>query len=232
MSLSTEALVLGFLGRQALGKKLAEIYEGLKNSDISKSTIYRILQKLVVDGVVIREGDNYILVAKGKATVKATDLARLNEMEPAYIENARGLRIRAYAKGKLGDINWEAVRNPIRGALSDVLTQVDPALSGVMDAKPLSSKAIQKLVGLKFAVVVSFDGTDFTALGADDIVEKRKDAMKLLAVKKRMTVQEMADELHLNTLEVRQLLHPLLVSNYAAVDEEGVVSYTLEVTPD
>jgi hypothetical protein len=232
MSLSNEALVLGFLGRQSILKKLSEIYEGLQSDGVSKSTLYRVLQKFVDDGIVLKENEGYLLVAKGRTTVKATDLARLNEMNPVHMENTKGLRFRAYATDDLEHVNWGALRNPIKTALSDILTQIDPALSGTLDSKSLSSKAIQKLVGLKFAILVSFDGTDFTTLAADDIVEKRRDAMKLLAVRKKMTLQGMAEELHLNVLEVRQLLHPLLASGYAVIDEEGLVSYTLEVTPD
>jgi len=232
MSLSTETSITGFLARQSVPQRLAEIYEGLKTSGVSKSTLYRNLQKLVDDGVLVRENDGYLLVSKGKSTIKAADLARLNEMDPKVLENKRGLRIRVYVKDDFREINWHSLTDSIKKATAEVLIQYDPSLSGILEGKPLSHKAIEKLVGLKFAVITSFDGTDFTTLSADDIAEKRKEAMNLLAEKKKMTLEQMAEDLQLNVLEVRQLINPLLAHGYADIDEDGYLSYTLEVIPD
>jgi predicted transcriptional regulator len=232
MSLSNETSVLGFLARKAVPQRLTAIYEGLKASGISRSTLYRNLQQLVDDGVIAKENDGYFLVEKGKSSIKAADLARLNEMNPIFMENKRGLRIRAYGGNDLKEVNWQGLRDSVRKATAETLIQIDPTLTGILEGKPLSRKAIEKLVGLKFAMIVSFDGTDFTTLSADDIKEKRKDAMKLLATEKRLRLDRIAEELHLNPLEVRQLLHPLLQSELVEIDDEGFVSYTLEVTPE
>ena len=232
MSLSAEAMVVGFLGRSPVPQKLTDIVKGMSKDGVSRSTLHRVLQRLVSEGAIERDGDRYFLPSKGRSMIKATDLARLSELEPAFQENSKGLRVRAYTTGNLKEVNWQSLKAPVQTAVRDILTQIDPVLSDVLDASTSSDKAIQKLVGLRFAVIISFDGTDFTTLSVEEILDKRKDAMRFLAVKKRATLEEMADELQLNILQVRQLLHPLLASGYAVIDDEDYVSYTLDVTPD
>jgi len=229
MDLSLNGLIQGALAsnREPIG--LTEVYEKLKTLGISKPTLHRHLQKMVDDGLISREGEKYVLLASKSSTSLAEDVVRISTLKPARSKTQKGYRVTAYGNDRLENVDWEPVLKALEPVRDSILRQVDPTLEGASDPARLRKESLAKLVGTKFAVVLSFDGTQFAALSSTEVVEKRREAMRLVAEKKGITRDELMKALGLNALEIGQILQPLVSSGYASIDDEGRITYTLEV---
>ena len=128
-------------------------------------------------------------------------------------------------------IDWERVTQKLEKTANEVLELHDPLLANAIDSKKLTPQQIKKIVGTRFAFVVTFDGTDSTTLTSEEIMQRRRTAMMLLAEEKKMKIEELAEKLEINVLEARQLLHPLFASGYATMEADGSVSFAMEVEP-
>ena len=230
MNVSVRSAVIGALASKTSPSRLAEIYKELKEFGLSKATIYRHLQKLVDENMVEKQADSYFLLQRGKSIAHATDILRLSAMTPKHRESWNGLAFSVYGNVDRNE-DWERVREPLRSKLVELLDAVFPTLD-LPDSTRLTSKQIQNLLGKKVGLVVTFDGTALTTLSPEALREKSRLLMKLLAENKVLTDSEIRDKFELNELQLRQVLHPLIASGYATLNDEGKLTYTMEVTPD
>ncbi len=227
--------ILGILAMEGRPLRLADIYKKMKTRSVSKPTIYRHLQNLVTKGLVSQRDEKYILVHGGDVTIMATDFARISELKPVIHETHKGFRTTVYSSlDTIEEVDQESLKLDSKRIIEELLSTVHPSLSGVFNDKNPTIDVLKKLVGVKFVLVTSFDGTDFSTLTSEEthvFAEKRRDVLKLLADTDGVTISELSKKLQLNVLQVRQIVDPILISGLAKMDESGKIKLTVEVKP-
>ena len=235
--ISLQTFILGILAMEGRPLRLADIYKKIRDRKVSKPTVYRQLQKLVTNGMVSQKDGEYILVRGGHLPIMATDFARISKLKPILHDAEKGLRLTVYTPEDAAlSIDRDAVRLELKKFIEMYLSNLDSSLKEIFTSKPLSEDLVKKLIGVKFVVVASFDGTDFSTLTSeetDEFTRKRKTALNLLAeTKEGITIQELSNKLKLNVLQVRQVVDPILASGFAKMDESGKIRLTVEVRPN
>ena len=146
-------------------------------------------------------------------------------------ETQKGFRITAYSSVDItGDVDRESLKLDLQRIIEDYLSTVDPNLKGIFNDESPTKDVLKKLVGIKFVLVASFDGTDFSTLTSEEsdiFVKKRKEILKLLTETEGVTIRELSNKLKLNVLQVRQIVDPILTSGFARMDESGKIKLTV-----
>lgn len=225
--------ILAIFAMEGRPLRLTEICRRIKDRTVSKPTVYRHLQKLVAKGILSQKEEKYVLVRGGDLAIKATDFARISELKPIMRHTQKGLSLGAYgSKDMTSDFDREALEADFKRIMEKHLCSIDPDLKGIFVGKPLTKDALKKLVGMKFALIASFNGTDFSTLtSTEEILNKTKEIVKILAETDGVTIQELSNRLNLNEIEVRQAVDPLLASGLAKMDETGKIEFVVEVKP-
>lgn len=225
--------ILGILVMEGRPLRLADICKKMRTRNVSKPTVYRHLKNLVTKGLVSQRDEKYMLVHVGDAAIMATDFARISELKPFIHETHKGFRITGYSSVDTAlDVNRESLKMDLRKVIEGLLLTVDASLGGIFDNNDPNIDVLKKLVGVKFVLVTSFDGTDFSTLTSektDIFTKKRREALKLLADNDGVTILEMSEKLQLNVLQVRQIIDPIITSGFAEMDESGKIKLTVEV---
>jgi len=229
--------ILGILAMEGRPLRLADIYKKMRGRKVSKPTVYRQLQKLVAKGIISQKDEEYILVQGGHLPIMATDFARISKLKPILHDAEKGLRLTVYTPedAKL-DFDRDAIKSDLKKVIEIYLSNLDSSLDEIFTSETLREETLKKLIGVKFVVVASFDGTDFSTLTSeetDEFTRKRKTVLNLLAeTKKGITIQELSNKLKLNVLQVRQVVDPVLASGFAKMDESGKIKLTVEIRPN
>lgn len=228
-----KTFILGILAMEGRPLRLADIYRKIGNRKVSKPTVYRQLQNLITKGIVSQKDEEYILVQGGRLPIMATDFARISELEPILYDAEKGLRLTVYISADATlDLDRDAIKSDFKKMIEKYLIDKDSRLGGVFTKKLLNEEVLKKLIGVKFVLVASFDGTDFTTLTSKEtgeLARKRREVLDLLAETSGVTINELSDKLNLNILQVRQVVDPILASGFAKMDEGGKIRLTVEV---
>lgn len=184
---------------------------------------------MVADGAVSRIGERYVLLAGRSGPNLAEDVIRISDMTPIVSKAQRGSYTSIYGDEKLSNADWEGILSDLEQVKYSILRKIDPSMRGPLVSSDLSKQSLAKFVGRKFAVVISFNGTELATLSSAEIISKRREAMRLIAEKKGIGMDELTAALALNPLEIGQIMQPLVSSGYATIDKDNKVSYTLEV---
>jgi hypothetical protein len=224
--------IIGLLAKEGKPLKLAEIYKKIKSCK-SKPTVYRHLQRLVDEGTISQNNETYILAHGSDAGILAADLARISELEPVVSHFQKGFKLTAYSSEN-GPIAFKDTQicGEIKRVFSSMLKQIDPNIENVFESSRLTEETAKKLIGLKLVLVASFDGTSFSTYTLKDVEKmstKRKEALRFLAKSEGLTLTELSKELQLNTIQVRQIIDPILASGFADMDEGGKVRLNQEL---
>lgn len=231
-----KTFILGILAMEGRPLRLADIFRKIENRKVSKPTVYRQLQNLVAKGIVSQRDEEYILVQGGRLPIMATDFARISELQPILHDAEKGLRLTVYSsKDAALDLDRDVIKSDFKKMIEKYLTAEDSRLGGLFAEKRSDREMLKKLIGVKFVLVASFDGTDFTTLTSKEtgeLARKRKEVLTLLAETAGVTINELSDKLNLNILQVRQVVDPILASGFAKMDEGGKIRLTVEVRPN
>lgn len=224
--------LIGFLKRIGKPAKLAEIHKELKKHGNSKTTLYRHLEQLVEQGILSKQGDRYALISNGNFAVIASDLFRISEMNPIFSISKKGMKISLYSSEELENIEWDEAEKKINEHTMRILEVLDPDINEFFTKENVGKEAISSLIGKNIGFVVTFNGTDFVTLTPEEIINKRRLAMKLISEKKAISLIELMKILNVNLLQIRQIVDPILIAGLANLDESGKISFTIEVNMD
>lgn len=221
--------ILGRLSRFPKKTRLADLYKQLAGKGTSKTTIYRHLERLVKMGFLSKEGDHYALLANNDFTIIASDLSRISEVRPSYEISEKGLHISLYGSNKLKTgSDWKIAKAKINEHVHSILEILDPELNGIF-LDDVNKEKIKNIYGRKIGMVVFFDGSNHVTFSPIEVINKRRQAMKILSELKEITIHELLNLLNVNHLQLRQIIDPLIIAGLASVDEYDKISLTLEV---
>lgn len=231
-AVSLDTLILGILVRKGRPLRLSEILEAIKFPGLSKTTVYRHLQRLVEKGLVSRKSEEYFPISDSKIAITSADLSRISELKPLHHETGKGLRITIYGSQDLSNpVFKESLNSNMKEVMGKILSSIDPGLQEIFNNASLTEETVKKLIGMKLVLVATFDGTDFSVLTPEEETKKRREVITLLSRTDGIAIDELAEQLNLNILEAIQIVDPLLKSNFAKMDESGKIKLTVEVKP-
>lgn len=233
MSISTRTALIGILSKASDPMPLVSIKKEFRSGNESGSTLFRNLQKLIEEGIVAKQNERYSLVKRGATAIRSADLLRLNNLNPLYQKPERGLHLSIYADSStsktMKTVDLNRIAEESKDVITTVLKEVNPALAKSITMKDMPEELIPQFLGMKFSIMISFDGTDFAMLSDEVIKTKRKEAIQILAEEKTITSRELEGRLGLNNVELRRVLNPLLSMEYAQMDDSGNISLSVEV---
>ncbi|MGA2876774.1 MAG: hypothetical protein ABSE82_14720 [Nitrososphaerales archaeon] len=233
MNISTRTALIGILSGASDPMPLASIKKEFRDGSESGSTLFRTLQRLIEEGIVAKQDERYSLVKRGATAIRSADLLRLSNLDPVYQKPERGLHLSVYADSNtnktMKSVNMDYIAEESKDVITNILKEIDPALAKGITMKEIPEQLIPQFLGMKFSILISFDGTDFAILSDEVIKSKRKEALQILREKKTMSSKELGSRLGLNDVELKRVLNPLLSLEYAQMDDAGNVSLSIEV---
>lgn len=216
--------ILALLSESGSPLSLADLHSRL--GGVSKSAILHWLQSLVEEKVIVRIGDNYALLDKAAYSVNR-DIVTLSSMTARVSSGTRGSSATLYAKDLKEKISVDEFKAVTDEFTERIVKLIYPNIKSVETASKTADA--EKFVGLKFSVVLNFDGTKFVAAGGEGLKDLTKRAMKLLSKYGPMSVEEIAEQLKISAVEAYQATYPLLSTSLAQTEGDGRIKLMIKV---
>lgn len=205
--------ILALLSDSGSPLSLAQIQAKL--GKVSKSAVLRWLQSMVEERVIVRIDDNYALLDKAAYSV-SRDIVTLSSMQAVVSAGTRWSSATLYGESFKEKIDPDKFKTLTDEFVDNIVKLVHPNLQSVEKAAKTADAA--KLVGMKFSLVINFDGTKGLAASGDDLKELTKKAIRLLSKYGPMGLDEIAKELAISAIEAYQATSPLIP---ALAEREG-----------
>jgi len=216
--------ILALLSESGSPLSLADLHSKL--GEVSKSAVLHWLQSLVEAKIIVRIDDNYALLDKAAYTV-SRDIVGLSSMTAVVSSGSRGTSATLYGK----DLKEKVSADEFKAATDDFMGRLVRLIYPNMKSIEAASKTAdaEKLVALRFSVVLNFDGTKLVAAGGEDLKDLTKRAMKLLSKYGPMSLDEIAAELKISAVEAYQATYPLLSTSLAQNEGDGRIKLLIKV---
>jgi len=208
--------ILALLSESRSPLSLADIHSKLGN--VSKSAVLRWLQSLVDEKVIVRIDDNYALLDKAAYSV-TRDIVNLSTMKAVVSSGTRGTSATLYGEDLKEKVSADEFKVVTDEFMNRIVKLMHPDIKSIEAAS--RTREAEKLVGLKFSVVMSFDGTKLLAAGGEDLKDLTKRVMKLLSKYGPMSLDEIAEQLKISAIEAYQATYPLLSPSVGLAQTEG-----------
>lgn len=183
------------------------------------------MQELVDEKTIERIDDNYALLDPAKYNV-SKDIVALHDLKALASVERRGLTSTLYGTKSL-KIPSESFEKSSRDFIEKVLQTIYPGFKTLDLA--VKTPDGEKLVGLKFSIVVNFDGTELVSSKEGEEENHTANAMKLLSKYGPMSLNEVAKELELSQIEAYQAIYPLLQTSVAKREADGSIRLLVKV---
>ena len=216
--------ILALLSESRSPLSLADIHSRLGN--VSKSAILHWLQSLVEEKVIVRIDGNYALLDKAAYTV-SRDIVNLAAMKALVSAGTRGTSATLYGENLKEKVSADEFKAVTDEFIEHVVRLMYPNIKS-LEAASKSTDA-EKIIGLKFSIVLNFDGTKLLASGGDDLKDLTKKAMKLLSKYGPMSLDEIAEQLKISAVEAYQATYPLLSTSLAQNEGDGRIKLLIKV---
>jgi predicted transcriptional regulator len=216
--------ILALLSESRSPLSLADLHSKL--GDVSKSAVLHWLQSLVEEKVIVRIDDNYALLDKAAYSVNR-DIVTLSSMTAVVSSGTRGTSATLYGESLKEKVSADEFKTVTDDFIDRVVKLMYPNIRSIEAASKTADA--EKLVGLKFSVVLNFDGTKLLAAGGEDLKDLTKRAMKLLSKYGPMSVEEIAAELKISAVEAYQATYPLLSTSLAQTEGDGRIKLLIKV---
>lgn len=209
---------------------LADLHAKL--GGVSKSAILRWLQNLVDEKTIAKIGDAYALVdtAAYNASSASSDIVNLASMKALASSSARGLSATLYGNKMKRQVQSDEIQAAALGLANSIVRSVYPEIESIASAAKTAEAA--KIVDLKFSMVVNFDGTEFLAKESEGLKDLTKTVVGLLSKYGSMSLEEIAKELKLTSVEAYQAIYPLLVTSLAERQVDGRIKLLINVVDE
>jgi len=221
--------ILALLAESASPLSLADLYSAL--GGVSKSAILRWLQSLVEEDVIVRIKDTNMYALIDKAGYSASsDIVNLFSLKAMASASSRGLTATLYSDKMEEKVPADAFQKATVEFVDKVVNAIYPQIKSVEAAAKTAE--VEKLVGTKFSIVVNFNGTQFVSTEDEGLKDLTKVAVNLLSRYGPMSVEEMAKELKLSSVEAYQAVYPLLVAGLADREGDGRIKLLIKVVDE
>lgn len=216
--------ILALLSESRAPLSLADIHSKL--GDVSKSAVLHWLQSLVEEKIVVRIEDDYALLDKAAYSV-SRDIVNLSKMKAVVSAGTRGTSATLYGE----DFKEKVPADEFKAVTDEFMNRIVSLVhSGIKSIEAASKTAdAEKLVGLKFSLVMNFDGTSYVAAGGEELKNLTKRTMKLLSKYGPMSLDEVAGQLKISAVEAYQATYPLLATSLAQTEGDGRIKLLIRV---
>jgi DNA-binding Lrp family transcriptional regulator len=215
--------ILALLSDSGSPLSLAQIQQKL--GKVSKSAVLRWLQSMVEDQVIVRIDDSYALIDKAEYSV-SRDIVTLSSMKAMVSSGSRGSSATLYGENFKEKIDPGKFKSLTDEFIDNIVKLAHPSLQSIEKAAKTVDAA--KLVGMKFAVVVNFDGTKSLAASGGDLKDLTKKAIQLLSKYGPMGLDEIAEQLKISAIEAYQATSPLIPA-LAEREADGRIKLLIKV---
>lgn len=216
--------ILALLSESRSPLSLADLHANL--GDVSKSAVLHWLQSLVEEKVIVRIEDKYALLDKAAYSV-TRDIASLSSMTAVVSSGTRGTSATLYGKNLKEKVSADEFKAVTDEFIDHVVKLMYPNIKSIEVASKTADA--EKLVDLKFSVVLNFDGTKLVAAGDEGLRDLTKKAMKLLSKYGPMSLDEISAELKISAVEAYQATYPLLSTSLAQTEGDGRIKLLIKV---
>jgi len=221
--------ILALLAESASPLSLADLHSAL--GGVSKSAILRWLQSLVEEDVIVRIKDTgtYALIDKAGYS-SSSDVVNLSSLKAMASASSRGLSATLYSDKLEEKVQADAFQKATVEFVDKVVNAIYPQIKSIEAAAKTTE--VENLVGTKFSIVVNFNGTQFVSKEDEGLKDLTKVAVNLLSRYGPMSIEEMAKELKLSSVEAYQAVYPLLVAGLADREGDGRIKLLIKVVDE